>query len=291
MEKPSPFSHVSERSVQQFQSKIIEQEIEPIKNIYFDLRCLKDIQLGALLTLVYEKHDEEAYKYILSRLHIYRTRMYNDTMQYFPDLTYTEEQICERLADPLYTDKILALSPTTGCYENLHRILYVIKRRNDHFDRQYPTRIIFNVHPFKLTPVIQNFFTRVIYQICPHFKVGFIQKPLKQLQLSSLMENGKIQFKIFFIWDAWDTFLSDDSHLKTAFTEDMLFFNTQIYSSKKFQVQLNEDQLEEGYHNLNILKGYFNICCDFEYADFEVCLHDPSDDHDDHQPIEEQACG
>lgn len=270
----SQFKDPHEYQIQKFQSKIIENDIEPIKNIYIDLRCLKDIQLGALLTYLHEDRDVEGYSYVLAEVEHYRKRMDNTIMRYFPLLSYTEKQIEDRILDPTYTDKIVALSPTTGCYENLHRIFYVIKRRNDHFDRQYPTRIIFNVYPFKLTPYIQKFLTDVVNTICPQFKVGFIQKPLKYLSTSSLTDNGKLDFKIFFIWDVWDTFLGEDSHLKGPFTEDMLFFNAQVYGSKKFQILPKEEEMEEGLHNLELLRGYLNICCEFEYADFEILASD-----------------
>lgn len=262
------------------QADIMGKEIEPIRNIYFDLQCLRDIRLGALLTFIHDKGSAEEYQYMLTQVSQYNARVDREVMTYFPKLPYTEADLDMRIADPTYTDKIVILAPTTGCYENLHKILYVIKRRNDHTDKSIPVRVVINLHPFKVTDFLKDMFTKVIQSICPTYKVAFMEKPLKHINPQSLMgvEGDKLTFRIFFIWDVFDSFLGEDSSLKILYTEDMKFQDIQIYAAKLLQVPASvvKDELDNALQNLETLYAYLNICSLFEYMDFTLFTPNPA---------------
>lgn len=258
---------------QLIQSAIMTQEIEPISNVYFDLMCLKDFKLGALLSFIFENKNEKHYKYLITRLSEYNKRIDRELIKYFPDLPYTEKMVEDRLHDKTYQDKVFALSPTTACYENLHHIIYYIKKHNDHTDHQHALKLVINIYPFEISDMIKNMFYNLIKSLSTTFKLGFINKPLKYISSSTLfnLSSGGLTFKLMFVWDVWDSFFAEDSVLKIPFTNDMFLQQAHIFSPRILQIPLDKNEtIAEADHTFELMHNYLNICCQFDYLSFFI---------------------
>lgn len=260
---------------QLIQSAIMDQEVQPITNIYFDLMCLKDIKLGSLLFNILQNNKKDEYQYLLTKIEDYNNRKDHALMYYFPDLPYKEEYILSCLQDPKIVDRIFVISPTTACYENLRSILLHVKKHNDHTDKSLPINVTINIHPFPITNLIKKFLFDVIKSICPTFKLSLIVKKLKYISptvLSDASKNGLI-FKMLFVYDLWDSFFADDSNLKTSFTQDMFLQKASVFGPKFLQVPLHTiPHQDEALSTLDLMENYMNICCSFKYINFPIIL-------------------
>lgn len=225
-------------NVEDLYKTMTDSMLKPIKSVYIDLPYIQDIYLGSLIL---QHLNENDYKYIYSRLGHYKKRWRLTHANYFPELNHSEENLISYMKRPENAGAIIFTSPMTSLFLNLtnfHRDMVDHTRKVSPENEQPIIRYVINVYPLNPSDKELKVLNDRIKMIAPNIIVGFVKKPLKELQPSLFTDN-----QIWFVYDF--TQLTDlDTPAGNHFFQLDSFANCMVFSPKRMGNPLLEDEFD-----------------------------------------------
>jgi len=166
-----------EEVTREFTQAIADGQCPLIKNVYIDLDCLQNYEIGALLGMF---TVEEEYAYFMNRLPVYEQGYAISANGYFPALGFTSEQIDAYIADPKNAAQLMS-SPTHTLFHRLTMAgLSYVKGNALHADSE-PIRVWFNSHKLLPTEIAQNRWLHWANDAFGAIDTVFMKKPYSEL--------------------------------------------------------------------------------------------------------------
>lgn len=137
----------------QMSDNLIKGDFTPIKKIYIDLMCLKDLRLGLLLSLATGDRTE----YLKANLNHYNHSPLRNFLFAFPDFPYTEEQLQKMMMDSKFQRQAFEHAPDTVLLSDLQTFGKTLSQVNMRANYPDPVRICINAYPLKVGPVLSNY--------------------------------------------------------------------------------------------------------------------------------------
>jgi hypothetical protein len=157
---------------ERFSTSYLDAKYRPLKLFYMDLSCLRDLRLGALLSMLIAPKVE--YQYIRQHILNYQFATDDAVAKYFPDLGFTDAQIEARLRDPQWTAEICKLAPMTNLYTELDPFFHGVQVRNKPSDYRGPLRLLINTYPINYPEFWQRHFRAYLQSILTGIDVRFV---------------------------------------------------------------------------------------------------------------------
>lgn len=212
--------------------------LKPITSVYIDLPYIQDVYLGSLIL---QHFNEKDYKYIYSQLDSYKKRWKLTHTDYFPELNCSEEKLVEYMKTQENAGPIIATSPMTSLFfhlQNFHLDM-VNHTKKVSQTNEYPIiRYIVNVYPLNPTDKDLRVLHDRIKLIAPNIVVGFVKKPIKEIQPTLFTDN-----QIWFIYD-FSPFIDLESPAGNHFFQLDSFSNCMVFSPKRMGNPALEDEFD-----------------------------------------------
>lgn len=256
-------------NIEDLQKTMNDTMLKPIKSIYIDLPYIQDIYLGSLIL---QHFNEKDYKHIYSQLETYKKRWTLTHVDHFPELNCTEDKLMEYMKSPANAGPILQVSPMTSLFLNLPKfhadVVEHTKRVSP--DNELPIiRYVVNVYPLNPSDKELSILNERIKMIAPNIIVGFIKKPLKEVQPTLFTDN-----QIWFIYD-FSQLMNLDTPAGHHFFQLESFTNCLVFSPKRMCNPLLEDEFDRlTPKELNQLcidtAMVLNLYSDFFFLDIDI---------------------
>lgn len=147
--------NVDQRHLERVNNLLMHDMLITPDNIYIDIALLRDLNIGAALTLFgnyKEQRDiEDHYKLILENVEKYRDRQFEDFCHYIPGLHMTTDDIQNRLKDTEYSDRIFRHAPSTSFVDTFSAQLAVNINHSSVIGKTDPIAVTINTYPLKLS--------------------------------------------------------------------------------------------------------------------------------------------
>ena len=178
---------VDDPGYKEFVNALMEGQFITPDLLYLDLFLLKDLHIGAIMSLAIERDEgEDIYNLISKNLDNYRQRYFLDPCHYL-SLPYTKEEVDSRLADEHYHDDIYLLSPMTNVLDSLINHIFININHSAIKDKVNDITVHINTYPLKLSKKLTyalGIFIRDVLQI----NVKLLCKPINEFTVDELME-------------------------------------------------------------------------------------------------------
>lgn len=183
-----------------------------INVLYVEMDCFQDYRLGALLCMI---TNEEDYKYVLSNIDNYNTRVSKKVMEYFPKLDITDNEIAAYIADTNNHSRLANISPMTDYYKYFNKFSTVVESNNKlspeasiptlylamptvklpaTYKKQLIDSLQFHLRGWNIqytTTGIKDY-CEILMQSIKHFTIYDIEDVLKDEGIQKLLEQGKV---------------------------------------------------------------------------------------------------
>jgi len=154
---------IDEEELKRFNAEMLISDLITPDQIYVDLALVKDFNIGALMTFRDERKDTSTpeehlalYRSIIDKLPEYQIRKFNDIAHYFPAFKLSNAEIRTRIADPLWSSKILHSSPVTQFIVTLQAQIAVNINHSAVISKRDPIQLIINTYPLQLNRMDRN---------------------------------------------------------------------------------------------------------------------------------------
>lgn len=231
-EKEKPEIKIDEEELKRFNKELIESELITPDKIYVDLVLCKDVNIGAILSFLKERKSSiskqdyvELYKKIIQKLPEYNERKFDDFETIFSFMDITNQQIKERLEDPLYAGWIFYHAPITNYIKIIAAQLALNANHSAVIGKRSPIEITVNTYPLQLTKeyinAIGHFFTS---SFGVNVKVLYLD--MTNLKLSDIYLFDEIY--TYFFKEIFDV-----EEIRTAYSS-LKFVSKRLYVTKLF---------------------------------------------------------
>lgn len=259
--------------IEDFNKQIFSKQLETIKYVYIDLLMLRDIYLGALLLLC----NPTEYKYVVSNLKAYNSRVLNDSvLNYFPEIkTITDSDIHAYISNPDNSLRLAIAAPPTKLYNEIPFIMRIIMQHNSVLIGMAECAnltICINSYPLPYSTEVKDMHNVLIKSMHNKFKLQHVSIPLAHIDEESLMLNDNPKYGVMFVNDL-NSFLSEDSRSYKSFVKYLKYFNTQIFSPPRIDPTLYEEIKLSGKNLSDIFtntEAVMSLSCNFKYLDISV---------------------
>lgn len=137
----------------QMSENLIKSDFTPIKKIYIDLMCIKDLRLGLLLSLA----TGDRIEYLKANMKKYNNRPLRNFLFAFPDFPYTEEQLQKMMSNSKFQRQAFEHAPDTTLLSELQTFSKTLSQVNMRSSYSEPVRVCINAYPLKVGPLLSSY--------------------------------------------------------------------------------------------------------------------------------------
>jgi hypothetical protein len=273
--------------LEQLGDELFGHILKPCSTVLYDMDCLQDFKLGALLCMIQEEYE---YDYIISRLPIYDQALDTNVMEYFPDLTYTDEMIENYIKDPENSKKLAFSSPMTSIYTEMQATLHGLEISNHkcpNWDGAI-SLIFYTIDLSLIRPNLNNFIDHLkeIYGYKPNEfndKIIFSDNDVITIQVLqnlklTLMQGELTKEKKYFFNDNDMYFIRDigkffrDSNISKMVMEEGILFDKEVYANLTVDKDKQNKSEKEITDMLDATIKAFNLLCNFKFIGKETLI-------------------
>lgn len=137
----------------QVSENMVKTDFVPIKKVYIDLMCLKDLRLGLLLSL----STKDRIEYLKANLNLYNCRPIRNFLFAFPEFHYTEDQLQKMILTEAYQQQAFKYAPDTDLLVNLPELGNAFAQTNIRAEYPDKIRVYINTFPMKVDAVLKGY--------------------------------------------------------------------------------------------------------------------------------------
>lgn len=254
---------MADNSIQEMLSQLSQNYFDTVfKSInvcYFDLDCLFDFKLTALLQFI---STETEYKYILSKIPSYNESFTRSIESCFPVLKVTNAMIDDFIADPKNHTLLSKVSLPTSVYGEIPQFIELIKKTNNKPNQDRHIKFIFNNRLFPYSLAAQHEMVVKIRELYSVNQFEFINTKYQDLN------SDRLEAIDLFVLDNFLEFFKIETVLKLM--DKGKFIEKEINTPMRVEPELLNDTSVSVYQRLVETIGLMNLSCNFRYLNWEV---------------------
>ena len=250
----------------------IKNELGVINNIYFDMSCFQDFNIGGVMKIITTMSE---YRYMLSKMDNYNNGCDYSVEKHFPVLKITDDVLEKFMMDEKNHESISNISPMTTLFNDIPIFLNTMMTKNKKFDKNEPLNITVNTYPIKYSIKAKDNFKEYL-KVC-----GVKNEPIFMCEkLNTLSRDFFIPMEYLMICDI-EEFLDENSNSARLFCEEGLFVPKTIVAQAKINYKLiEENNYTEPLEQMLInTQNVLNNCTTFKFCAREVLIENiPKED-------------
>lgn len=149
---------IDENELKKFNEDVINSSLITPDKIYLDLALLKDLNIGVILSILYDRKPSmqpgeyaSLYKQLIAALPTYNKRSYDDVEHLFPFLKISNAEFRARFTDEAYASFILHNAPMTKFRHTLTGQLMINVNHSAVSGKRAAIELTLNTYPLKLS--------------------------------------------------------------------------------------------------------------------------------------------
>lgn len=254
--------------------KYMETKFSPVKNVYFDINCLKDLRMGLMISL----STKDRLDYLRAGLERYNRRPIRNFTFAYPEFPYKEEEL-QRLyyKDAAKQRDAFNYAPDTVYSMGLPSILRRWRARNDRCNYNLPINVTINFYPFEPGVMVKAYIA-ILETFFQNFNVKF--KAISVHPASISKEDWKRQQVQFF--DDFTQVQKDECGWVDACFREQAFMDTEVYAAfcldpsrlAEWSKTVDWNDLEQVKEQFSPTELTFQVACKFNFTSFGIPTKD-----------------
>lgn len=252
--------------IERFNRIIMENEIYTPSKLWLDLELIKDLSMGALMTLILEKPNrEELYNRFIAGVSTYRTRRHFNYHDYFKDIGISKIEIEDRLFDSSRAVDVFSAAPSTLFLDTLFSRDIVDNQKNSKMKGIVDDiTVTINTYPLyglndTTKETIAKYFTEM-------FGVDVV---VDVFRVDRMSVDDFLKYDLFYMY-RWYRMTNENPAISQAFTDqkfaDKKFIVPKLFGLDATHLQGKTD--EEYEHEARLIKArYMSLCLDLEWIE------------------------